>query len=252
MRVIINADDCGYCAQNTNHIKKAIECGKITSATIMANMDDLEGALSLYHQYHKDISFGCHLNLLEGEPLAYSKELDDMGFYINQDGKTLFGNALKFRYTVLSPKVKRALYDELAAQIRKLQEGGAVLSHLDSHSHIHTSPSLFEVIAQISKDFKIPKVRRIRNYVSNPLSFYGRQAWALLSKAYNRDYIFTDYFARFEEFFENPSLRGIKQTDTIELMIHPGHSLKHMQEEEELMLNMKYPEYIQLINYNEL
>lgn len=124
MRVIINADDCGYSEQNTSHIKAAIEAGKITSTTIMANMDDVEGALSLYHQYHKDISFGCHLNLIEGVPLVYSKELDEFGYYIKQDGKVLFGNAEKFHYKRLPKEVKRALYNELAAQIRKLQEGG--------------------------------------------------------------------------------------------------------------------------------
>lgn len=252
MRVIINADDCGYSVQNTSHIKMAIEAGKITSTTIMANMDDVEGAISLYHQYSKDISFGCHLNLIEGEPLVYSKELDDFGYYIKQDGKVLFGNADKFRYKRLPENFKRAIYYELAAQIKKLQEGGVNISHLDSHSHVHTSPSLFEVISTISKDFNIPKVRRIRNYISNPLSFAGRQAWAYISKAYNRNYVFTDYFAIFEEYITNSSLRSIKASDTLELMIHPGHSMESYQKEESIMLEMKYPQDFELINYNQL
>ena len=252
MRVIINADDCGYGDLNNQHIKNAIECGKISSTTIMANMPGFEGALELYEKYNKDISFGCHLNLIEGEPLTYSKELDEIGYYIKEGGKVLFGNAEHFHYKKLSSAAKRAIYNELSAQIKKLQEGGAKISHLDSHSHVHTSPSLFDVMAQVSKDFNIPKVRRIRNYVSNPLSYYGRQAWVMLSKMNNPRYVFTDYFAIFEEYFRNPAIRNIKAGDTLELMVHPGHTLKYLQDEEQMMLDMDYPEYFELITYNDL
>lgn len=252
MRVIINADDCGYGDINNQHIKNAIECGKITSTTIMANMPGFEGALELYEEYNKDISFGCHLNLIEGEPLTYSKVLDEVGYYIKDNGKVLFGNAEHFHYKKLSSAVKQAIYIELSAQIKKIQEGGAKISHLDSHSHVHTSPSLFDVIAQISKDFNIPKIRRIRNYVPNPLSFYGRQAWVALSKIYNRKYVFTDYFAIFKEYFANPAIRDIKETETLELMIHPGHQMKNYQEEEKMMFEMDYPKDFELINFNEL
>ena len=75
MRLIINADDCGYSKTNNSHIKQAIEKGKITSTTIMANMPEVEDAIRLYETYHNDISFGIHLNLTEGEPLVNSQTL---------------------------------------------------------------------------------------------------------------------------------------------------------------------------------
>ena len=254
MKVIINADDCGKNEQVNCHIKKAIEAGKLTSTTIMANMGDVEGALQLYEEYYKQISFGIHLNLTEGEPLLKSKTLLDFGYYSVQDGKIVFDGtkAESFRYKRLPWDIKAEIYKELAAQIKLLQEGGAILSHIDSHHHIHTCFGLIEVIAQLSKDFNLYKVRRIRNYVPRLMSFYGRQAWAILSHLYNSQYIMTDFFAIFKEFFEKEKISKLKPDSSIELMIHPGHFMESYQKEEQMMLDMTYPDYFELINYNEL
>lgn len=254
MKVIINADDCGKNEQVNRHIKKAIDAGKLTSATIMANMDDLGGAFELYEEYNKRMSFGVHLNLTEGTPIVASQILLDYGFYTEKEGQILFNGSRveSFHYKRLPKYVRCEIYRELSAQIAKVMEGGAKISHLDSHHHIHTSTSLFEVIAQLSKDFNIPKIRRIRNYVANPLSFYGRQAWVTLSKIHNRNYIFTKYFAIFKEFFENPTLFNMKDSDTLELMVHPGHFMKSYQDEEQEMMDMVYPPDFELINYNDL
>lgn len=48
MKIIINADDCGYSEKVNAAIEDCILKNAITSTTIMANMDDFEGALRLY------------------------------------------------------------------------------------------------------------------------------------------------------------------------------------------------------------
>lgn len=254
MKIIINADDCGMNAHVTQHIEKAITAGKITSTTIMANLEDLEGALAMYEKYHDSISFGAHLNLTEGEPLLKSKILLEYGYYVEKKGRLLFDGkcAENFRYKRLPSKVKLEIYKELSAQIAKLQEGGVKISHLDSHHHIHTSLSLISVIAQLSKDYNIPKIRNIRNYVPTSLNYYGRKVWEYISKMNNRRYIMTDYFAIYREYFNNPNVQKIKGCQTLELMIHPGNTGKSYQQEEQMMLDMTYPDCFELINYNEL
>lgn len=254
MKVIINADDCGFNPHVNQHIKGAIESGKITSTTIMANMEDLDGALDLYEKYHNSISFGVHLNLTEGVPIIASKTLLDFGYYSEEDGHLIFNGsrAESFHYKQLPKYIRDEIYKELSAQIERVKKDGARISHIDSHHHIHTSSSLFEIIAQLSKEYSIYKVRRIRNYVSNPLSFYGRQAWVILSKMHNPKYHFTDYFAIFREFFLNPSLKNIKYNESLELMIHPGHYMKSYQDEEMMMMDVEYPSNFELINYNDL
>lgn len=255
MRLIINADDCGYSKINNSHIKRAIERGKITSTTIMANMPAVEEAACLYETYNSEISFGIHLNLTEGEPLINSQRLVDFGYYAVNDGRTCFSidNAEQFRYKRLPKTIKEAIYNELSAQISKLQSMGIKLSHIDSHQHIHTCASLMGVIAQLSKDFNLPKVRRIKNYVSPySMSYWGRQAWYLLSRTHYQNYKMTDYFSPFQEYFDNPSLVSLKEKDSLELMVHPGHYQEIYQKEEQLMLDMNYPNYIRLISYKEL
>lgn len=79
MKLIINADDCGYSSVVNRRIEEEIWHHRITSTTVMANMDDFEGAVRLYEKYGKDISFGVHLNMTEGKPLLDSEELLSAG-----------------------------------------------------------------------------------------------------------------------------------------------------------------------------
>ena len=86
-QIIINADDCGRSKVVNSAIEECIQAGCITSTTVMANMDDLEGAVGLYNTYKNSISFGCHLNLTQCQPLLKSQILQDIGFTsISDDG----------------------------------------------------------------------------------------------------------------------------------------------------------------------
>ena len=255
MKLIVNADDCGYSKNSNKHIKEAIEKGKISSSTIMANMDETEEAASLYETFHSTTSFGIHLNLTEGIPLISSQRLVDFGVYTIKNDVISFcyENVERFKYTRLPKDVKEAIYKELAAQIIKLQHMGIRLSHIDSHQHIHTFPSLMGIIAQLQKDFDIHKIRRILNYVPNhTLSYWGRQTWYLISKVYNCHSVMTDVFSPFQVFFDNPTLHQFGNNESLELMVHPGHYQEIYQKEEQFMLNTEYPEKMTLINYRML
>ena len=254
MRVIINADDCGINASVNQHINEAIREGKITSTTIMANMDDIDGAFSLYEKYKEFVSFGVHLNLTEGKPLLKSKILLDFGYYQEQNGELFFcgERAERYRYKSLPRIIQSELYKELSAQISKVQEGGVKISHLDSHHHIHTSLSLMGVLAELSKNKNILKIRNIRNYVPTLHSYMARRMWPVISKLYNRQYLMSDFFAIYDEFFANMDWRKIKEGQTIELMIHPGNPGESFRREEELMYKITYPQNFELINYNML
>lgn len=254
MKVIINADDCGFNECVNLHIREAIEKGKITSTTIMTQMSDLDGALTLYEQYHKNVSFGIHLNLTEGEPILKSQYLLDFGYYSIKEEKIVFdGNkAESFRYKRLPNSVKIELYKELSAQIERLLNAGLHLSHLDSHHHIHTCLSLMDIMARLSKEYGIYKVRRMRNYVPRSINYYERQLWACLSHISNKNYLMTDFFAAFEEFFSQRRLSQLNADSTIELMIHPGSHSINAQTEESMMYEMIYPRDLELISYNNL
>lgn len=246
--IIINADDCGKSAIVNSHIEKAIEAHKISSTTVMANMDDFKGAIRLYKKYHDEISFGWHLNLTEGTPLLKSQVLLDYGYYKEENGKVLF-NGLSFWKKKLPKFVKEEVSKELHAQYEKLLNSGIVISHVDSHQHIHTSPSMMGLIPNLCNDLGLSRVRNIRNYVPFSISYILRKVWGEYMKFRVNDCKMTQYFCSYKEYCDNPSLWN---TDTVELMCHPGHGGEQFKEEENLLFNSNYIKKEEMINFYQL
>ena len=52
------------------------------------------------------------------------------------------------------------IYDELAAQVRRILDAGLEPTHLDTHKHTHLLPPVLDAVARISEEFEIPWVRR--------------------------------------------------------------------------------------------
>ncbi len=249
MKIIINADDCGMSRKVNKHIEQAILSQKISSTTVMANMNDFEGAVELYKKYNSHISFGVHLNLTEGTPLIHSNILLEQGILKNEKGAITFtGN---FRYKYLNKEVSKALYQELDAQINKVVDSGIKISHIDSHHHIHTGVFVLPIIKQLAKDYRINKIRRVSNTALKK-SILLQKLWMKFMQSGNVKFTTSDYFFGFDEFI-NSGYRMIKKEDAIiELMCHPG-GIYHPEEEELIYkTDLKRLFHTELISYNEL
>lgn len=216
-RIIINADDCGKSQYVNEQIEQAILAEKITSTTVMANMDDFEGAVALYNKFKDCISFGWHINLTEGKPLLESQLLLDKGYYLEENGDVVF-NGRAFKNKLLTNEMKKAIAQELNAQCTKLRDSGIKISHADSHQHIHTTPSLFLLIPSVLHNLGIDKCRRIKNTVTPAYNRWTRNAWALPYKM--KGIKLTDTFCTFGQYFPKLTL---PVGNTVELMCHPGH-----------------------------
>lgn len=217
--IIINADDCGKNRAVNDAIKNCIDEGIITSTTIMANMDDLEGALNLYNNYSDKISFGFHLNLDEGTPIIDNELLLKKGFYRNDNGRILM--AVPNSKSPLNSDISHGLYQEMEAQLQKLINLGIRISHIDSHHHIHTAPFVLPLVLKLAQKYGINKIRGIRNYYPFSVNACLRHGWKIYAKLINKDCIFTDYFCSASEYFQS---KYRVNNSTIELMCHPGHS----------------------------
>lgn len=252
IKVIINADDCGYSKLVDDHIANAIRSRKITSTTMMANMNDFEGALVLYDTYKDEVSFGFHLNLTEGTPLLKNQELLDIGFYQEKDGLISFnGNA--FRRKLLSVSARNAIYREIEAQVSKLQDSGVVFSHLDGHHFIHQAVFMLPLLPKLCKQFRFTKVRNYRNYMPSSLNKYARQIWGRLIRIQNPNIKFTDYFVDYKSFHDIIANGNIYHNDgqIVELMCHPG-GIYHDEEALLMAIDAEAQYNCKLINYNEL
>lgn len=247
-RFVVNADDCGLSATVNEHIARAIEAGRVTSTTVMANMDDFDGAVALYRAYGHRVSFGWHINLSEGEPLLKSQLLLDKGYYVERGNRVEF-NGKAFWYKGLSGEMKREIRKELIEQYTRIKDSGIQISHADSHHHIHTSFALMLFVPSLLQELGITKMRRKKNHVPNYFSFLARQAMTGLVTVCNRRIAQTDTFAFFQEYMDHPHW---PQGRTIELECHPGSPL-YVEEEKMLLETDLCQRYgAKLMTYSEL
>ena len=245
-RIIINADDCGMSVRVNEHIEQAILAGKITSTTIMANMDDFEGAVNLYKKYHESISFGWHINLSEGAPLFYSQKLLDRGFYKEMDGGIVM-DGKKYISKWLPADMRDEIAKELKAQYEKLRDNGIILSHIDSHHHVHTSTWAITLIPKLLKDINISAMRNIYNNIPFGISSILRHGWAVMMKYQVPNLVIPDVLSGYQRYIE----KGLfAKGEVIELECHPGHP--SYEKEESMLLSHNFEKNIELINYNDL
>lgn len=252
LRIIINADDCGYSYNVNEHIRLAIEKRHVSSTTVMASMEDFEGAVRLYDDFKDFISFGFHINLTEGHPMRNSQLLLDLGFYLERNGSIVY-NAQPFRRKKLSEAARVEIYKEVLAQAERILDSGIRISHIDGHHFIHQSIFMIPILPRLCKEISANKVRNYRNYMPCSLNRWMRGLWMWLIKERNSNVLTTDWFTSFEDFIklEENSMKYNCEGDSIELMCHPGGKYT---DEEMLLMNTGIVDklHCKLINYNQL
>jgi chitin disaccharide deacetylase len=217
--LIINADDFGWDEDTTQVTIELLENRLLTSATIMANRPCSALALEYARENQNDFSFGLHFNIVDGDkPLStydtYSL-VDDAGLFKPANMQIL--NALFCNLNV------KDIQAEFEHQLNVLLEYGIMVSHIDSHGHLHKLPLIAMAIKPIMNKYNIKRIRRPQNI------FCGiSQSKNIVNNAYTifiRSLYYTDYFYMlrdhdnidwFNDFFSN------LKPGTTELGIHPG------------------------------
>jgi len=221
-QLVVNADDFGFTPDVNSGIVKAHREGILTATTLMANGDAFDDAVRLARET-PSLDVGCHLVLIGGRSLL--------------DGKTFPGTASQLVGALALRKVR--VYDELAAQIRKILGSGIVPTHLDTHKHTHLAPPVLNAVARLSEEFGIRWVRRPFDFPLGTLRAgipRGKQATSqglgLLRGRFRRVLArhgcrTTDHFAGFQitgRFGASQlvALMALIPEGSTELMVHPG------------------------------
>jgi chitin disaccharide deacetylase len=222
-QLVVNADDFGFTPDVNAGIVEANRHGILTATTLMANGDAFEDAVRLSRETPA-LDIGCHLVLIGGHSLVT-------------------GNAFPRGVPQLLAALARrefSLYDELVAQVRRLLNAGLHPSHLDTHKHTHLAPPVLDAVAEVSREFGIPWVRRpfdfpltaaqygiprSKNLTSAALGVLRRRFHRVLASYGCRT---TDHFAGFQitgrlRTRELVKLMASIPPGTTELMVHPGH-----------------------------
>ena len=215
---IINADDLGMSDEVNEAIIYSLARNHITSTTVLANGPRVKEAASRARCF-SGASFGVHLNLTEFEPLT-----SGLSRHLSTIRALWRGNRMTL--PAVEPVILGAVYEEWCCQIERLFSLGFSVSHMDSHHHIHTVPSLFPALKAVQRKFGIRKVRISRNVYSSdskvsPALALSKRAfnWALRRIYSTRT---TDAFTDFVTFYETMNEEARRSAGTIELMVHPG------------------------------
>jgi len=155
-RLIINADDLGADVARNEGIFEAMRAGVVTSATVLPNGPALDHALGKIRSGgYEQVSFGVHLNLPEGRPLAEGLSCltgPDVDFRGKAAAHRLLmqaGNAL------LQADIAR----ETALQIERLLDASIGITHIDGHQHVHVFPSALRTVAETAISRGIRRMR---------------------------------------------------------------------------------------------
>jgi hopanoid biosynthesis associated protein HpnK len=151
-KVIINADDFGLCQGVNEAVAKAHTEGVLTSTTLIVNMPCADHAVELVKSL-PNLGVGVHLNLTEGCPVSDNSHLCD------PQGEFAFSAERLCLLSLLSKKVRTAIKIELSAQVEWLINKGINPTHLDSHKHIHTFPSIFPIVFELARRFDVSAIR---------------------------------------------------------------------------------------------
>ncbi len=157
-RLAVNADDFGFTTDVNDGIVEAHRKGILTSTTLMANGAAFEDAVRLARA-HPGLDVGCHLVLVQGES-------------ISAPGTELPATVADLVRALAARRIR--VYDELAAQVRRIVETGLRPTHLDTHKHTHLLPPVIGAVARISEEYGIPWVRRPFDFPSSP----GSAPWS--------------------------------------------------------------------------
>lgn len=159
-RLIFNADDFGFTSDVNEGIVEAHRHGVLTATTLMANGDAFEHAVGCAKNT-PSLDIGVHLVLVQGES-------------ISRPGRPLPATLQGLAGALIRREID--VYDEAAAQVRRILGAGIQPSHIDTHKHTHLFPAVLEAVAKIAKEFRIPWVRRPFDYGTGATAGLIRQA----------------------------------------------------------------------------
>ena len=140
MNIFIHADDLGLSRGITDNILECIDCGTISSTSIIANGYAFDYAVNEYKK-RSNLRLVCHLNFVEGKPVSPP---DKINMLVNKNGhlhNTFFSLWLKYLSGSKEERnlLKNQIRLEMSGQIEKIinRFDKQIPINIDSHQHFH-------------------------------------------------------------------------------------------------------------------
>lgn len=212
---IINADDYGRTPSINMAISECFKQGIIDRASLMVTMPYIDEAIELAIKHNFINKIGLHINIDDGYPLT--NEIKQCPIFCNKKGEfnSVFKSKFIYKFFIFGKKNRKALQNEIEAQIVKFNNLGCSLKHIDSHHHIHTMPSILPFIIKAGKKycFESMRIRMNLEYSNVFKKFYSLICNLIIKKSFK----VTHYFCS-SNYFINHQISKSKST---EIMCHP-------------------------------
>lgn len=155
-RLIINADDFGSDRMRNEGIIRAVEAGVVTSVSVLANGPAFTDVVDWVRSVPaRKISFGVHLNITQGQPVAggLTELVDERSVFLGKK------KVLSFLGRGISPVLTREIEKEIESQIEALLREDIAVDHIDSHHHVHIFPGVIPIVMRAARRHGIPSIR---------------------------------------------------------------------------------------------
>jgi chitin disaccharide deacetylase len=210
-RLIVNADDFGFTEDVNEGIIEAHRHGILTACTLMANGYAFENAVELARET-PSLDVGCHLTFVQGRSVL------DPSRQLPRDLKSLLWALMRGELP---------LFEEAAAQVRKLHAAGIHPSHIDTHKHTHLLPPVLDAVSRVAREFDIQWVRGPFDFAPKSVLSFGIRMMRPRFLKVLAGLRMTDHFAGFQL---TGSLNETTLAQTLKLlpegltefMCHPG------------------------------
>jgi predicted glycoside hydrolase/deacetylase ChbG (UPF0249 family) len=213
--LIINADDFGRSAAETDAAYRCYVGGRVTSLSAMVFMGDSHRAAALAEEHQLDV--GLHLNFTE--PFAAK----DCPSKLNQHHQKVarYLNLNKYTQLLYNPFLVNDFGYSYASQLEEFTRlFRKAPSHLDGHHHMHLCANL------LFSDL-IPagtKLRRHFSFWPGEKSTLNRTYRSLIDRWLTRKYQLPDYFFDLTHCIQGKKLDRVAtlaKSGNVELMTHP-------------------------------
>jgi chitin disaccharide deacetylase len=158
-RLIVNADDFGLTSGVNQAVVELFRARALTSATLMATAEQLNEAVTLAKQ-SPSLGVGCHVILVDGTPALPPSEIPSLIDPSSQNGTTFRPKLSTFVTDLLLGRISDTeIQAEATAQMKKLQQAGIQVTHVDTHKHTHTFPRVLRPLLQAALACGIKAIR---------------------------------------------------------------------------------------------
>jgi chitin disaccharide deacetylase len=164
--IIINGDDFGLHHNINQGMLLAHTKGGLTSASLLAAGEAFNEAVEIARQ-HPQLEIGVHLTLTQIKPCA---SVDQVPVLVNADGHLPSDHFAVIKGIVTGRIPEAQIETEFRAQIERVRATGLLISHLDSHQHLHVLPRVAQITARLAREYGIPALRLPREHICWPHS----------------------------------------------------------------------------------